>query len=109
MTSEQKPLKIAFLTSMDPQDKRAWSGILYHTAQALQKYCGEVISISPASMAGKTGGQTVRKKMRIMLKKYFAYSPIFSIGRKYFVCQYRILSARRFVKFARPQLLAQPF
>src|SRR5690349_2129649 len=97
MSDEKTRLKIAFLTPMDPQDRRAWSGILFHTYQALQKYCGDVVSLStPESHTHFK--RTLYKKLRLFVKKYSAYNPFFSIGRKYFVCNYRIASAKKFVK-----------
>ena len=35
-------LRIAFLASSDPTDKKSWSGILYYMLSALQKHCGNV-------------------------------------------------------------------
>jgi glycosyltransferase involved in cell wall biosynthesis len=39
--------KIAFLTSLDPTNKKSWSGILYNMANSLQKHCGDVHFIGP--------------------------------------------------------------
>lgn len=43
-------LRIAFLTSTDPRDRRAWSGLHYMLAQTLQKHVGEVTYLGPASL-----------------------------------------------------------
>ena len=42
MSEKNRPIKIAFLSMRDPRDRQQWSGLIYYTAQALQKYCGEV-------------------------------------------------------------------
>ena len=97
MSEEKSRLKIAFLTPMDPQDRRAWSGILFHTYQALQKYCGDVVSL-PTLESHAHFKRTLYKRLRLLVKKYSAYNPFFSIGRKYFVSNYRIASAKKFVK-----------
>ena len=101
-------MKIAFLTPMDPQDRRAWSGILFHTYQALQTYCGDVVSL-PTSESHANFKRKLYKKLRLLVKKYAAYNPFFSTGRKYFVCNYRIASARKFVKKVPAWLAANSF
>ncbi len=103
MNDDNKSIKIAFLTSTDPQDKRSWSGIFYHTAQALQRHCGEVIYMASTDTNKKSAGKTaLYKKLRNVLRK-------FSIARKYFVYNYRISIARKFAAFAAQKLLEHPF
>lgn len=109
MSEEPKRMRIAFLTPMDPQDKRAWSGTFYHAAQALQKYCGDVFYIDSTSPQEKPGRKAFYKKLRFLLKKYSTYNPFFSIGRKYFVCNYRISTAKKFAKVANPWLATNSF
>ena len=109
MDDEQRRIKIAFVTPMDPRDKRAWSGILFHTAQALQKFCGDVIYINQTTSDQHSGKKAFYKKMRFLLKKYAPYNPFFSIGRKYFVCNYRIYTAKKFSKMVNPWLAAREF
>lgn len=43
-------LRIAFLTSTDPRDRRAWSGLHYMLAQTLQKHAGDVTYLGPVSL-----------------------------------------------------------
>ena len=43
------PMKIAYVSSVDPRDRRSWSGAHYYIIQALQKHCGEVSCIGPLS------------------------------------------------------------
>jgi len=74
MGDERRRIKIAFVTPMDPQDKRAWSGILFHTAQALQKYCGDVSYIGQTTSNQKPGRKAFYKKMRFLVKKYSSYN-----------------------------------
>lgn len=109
MENEKKHLKIAFLTSMDPQDKRAWSGILFHTREALREHCGDVVDIGPTDVQEKPGKRAFLKKLRVFVKKNFAYAPFFALGRKYFVCNFRIATAKRFARSANPRLAAQSF
>jgi glycosyltransferase involved in cell wall biosynthesis len=40
-------LQIAFLTSMDARNKKAWSGISYYMAKALEKHCGNIHYLGP--------------------------------------------------------------
>ncbi len=102
MNDENKSIKIAFLTSIDPQDKRSWSGIFYHTAQALQRHCGEVIYMVSTDTKKSAGKTALYKRLRNVLRK-------FSIARKYFVYNYRVSIARKFAAFAAQKLLEHPF
>lgn len=104
--SEQR-LRIGFLSSLDPKDKRAWSGTFYYTSQALQKHCGEVMYINPKEEQ-PSETKAFYKKLRVFIKKKFAFSPLFSIGRKYFVCNYRIFTAKRSAKAANLRLQELP-
>ncbi|HLJ32759.1 MAG TPA: glycosyltransferase family 4 protein [Ktedonobacteraceae bacterium] len=106
MMSEQR-LRIGFLSALDPKDKRAWSGTFYYTSQALQQHCGEVIYINPKEEQ-PSEKKAFYKKLRVFVKKKFAFSPLFSIGRKYFVCNYRIFTAKRFAKSANRRLRELP-
>src|SRR6266436_5182955 len=99
MSEENKRLKIAFVTPMDLQEKRAsWSGTLFHTAQALQTYCGDVFHVSSSHSGDNQGKQDFYKKLRFLLKKYSAYNPF-----------YRIYTARKFVKAVNPWLASDTF
>src|SRR6266571_9285871 len=102
MNDENKSIKIAFLTSIDPQDKQSWSGIFYHTAQALQRHCGEVIYMVSTDTKKSAGKTALYKRLRNVLRK-------FSIARKYFVYNYRVSIARKFAAFAAQKLLEHPF
>jgi len=44
----QKRLRIGFLTSHDPADRRAWSGIIHYLAMSLERHAGEIVSLGPA-------------------------------------------------------------
>jgi glycosyltransferase involved in cell wall biosynthesis len=61
-------VKIAFLTRHDPHDRRSWSGILYYMRAALERHCGEVISVGPAGgtleLAGRAAGRILRSLFR---------------------------------------------
>lgn len=83
--------KIAFLTSIDPLDKRSWSGIFYQTAQALQKHCGDVIYIGPASSPEGKKEQGLSRLAKASLKK---------IARKYFVYDYHVMVAKNYARVA---------
>ena len=91
--------KIAFLTSIDPQDKRSWSGIFYQTAQALKRHCGEVVYCGPTSTTEKKRDQGLYKQPKLLLKKF---------ARKYFVYDYHIIQAQQSAHAAN-QLFAQEY
>jgi glycosyltransferase involved in cell wall biosynthesis len=45
-----KPLRIGYLTSIDAENKKSWSGIHYFISQSLQKHCGDVIFLGPKQL-----------------------------------------------------------
>ncbi len=66
----EKRLRVAFLTSLDPQDRRSWSGTIYHVARSLQKHCGDITYIGPIDCARqKTIGKIRNRVAEIFLKK----------------------------------------
>jgi len=44
---QNKGLKIAYITALDPKDKNAWSGTHNRISQTLQKCCGDLFYIGP--------------------------------------------------------------
>lgn len=45
-----KPLRIGFVTSTDPLDRRSWSGVHYSIFKALERNLGEVVALGPVPM-----------------------------------------------------------
>ena len=90
-------MKIAFLTSLDPQNKRSWSGIPYYIARSLQKHCGEVSYIghmyAPKEMFI---GNFVHRCSMLLFKKRFMYF-------------HGVLVAKRYAKIAAQRLAKQRF
>lgn len=76
-------MKIAFLTSFDPLDRRSWSGTVYHLVQALEKHCGEITYIGPMKVRQKAIGKIINKCSRLILKKGFEYNASFLVAKKY--------------------------
>src|SRR5581483_10679317 len=83
MHDAHKRIKIAFLTSFDPLDRRSWSGTVYYLAQALEKHCGEVSYIGPMKIREKMIGKIINKCSRLFLKKGFEYNASFLVAKKY--------------------------
>lgn len=77
--------KIAFLTSIDPLNKRSWSGIFYQVACSLQRHCGDVTYIGPVSGAEKRKELPLVSQVKLWLKK---------VVRRYFVYNYHIQVAK---------------
>ncbi len=96
MNDADKRLKIAFLTSFDPLDRRSWSGTVYHLAQALQKHCGELSYIGPMKIREKTIGKIINKCSLFLLKKSFVYNHSFLLARKYARVAAQRLAGRSF-------------
>lgn len=100
MSEENKRLKIALVTAIDAQDKRSWSGIFYYTAQALQKYCGDVYYIGPKHAPERVSNKAFSKQLQGLLKKLL---------RRYFVYDYHISVAKKFAKAANQKLAEHAF
>jgi glycosyltransferase involved in cell wall biosynthesis len=83
MNDMDKRLKIAFVTTLDPQNRRTWSGTIYYIAKALQKHCGEVTFIGPIRSWERTLGKILHKVSRLLLKKNFAYNASFLVAKKH--------------------------
>jgi len=83
MTEVQKRMKIAFLTSFDPLDRRSWSGTVYHLVRALEKHCEEISYIGPMKVRQKTIGKIINKCSRLILKRGFEYNASFLVAKKY--------------------------
>lgn len=45
-----RPLRIGFVTRLDPLDRRSWSGIYYSIFKALERNVGEVVALGPVPM-----------------------------------------------------------
>jgi hypothetical protein len=66
-----KPLKIAFLTSSDPRDRRSWSGTLHYMASALEQHCEEVVFLGPITTGReKTLRNWNRRSVHYLHKRY---------------------------------------
>jgi glycosyltransferase involved in cell wall biosynthesis len=88
---KEQSLRIAFITSIDAQDKGAWSGIFYCVAVTLQKYCGEVNFLGPSHTDENGVGKKLKRIFRDALKNAF---------RRYFVYDYHIMKARKYANRA---------
>jgi glycosyltransferase involved in cell wall biosynthesis len=68
-------LRIAYLTQLDPLDKRSWSGSLYYMGRALQQHCGDVTYLGPLRSYKPTFLTRVRAKIPFLLfRKRYSYS-----------------------------------
>ena len=50
MSLTPRPLRIGFITSLDPLDRRSWSGVYYSIFKALERNLGEVVALGPVPM-----------------------------------------------------------
>jgi glycosyltransferase involved in cell wall biosynthesis len=46
----QDPLRIGYITSADPRDRRSWSGIHFSIVSAVERNIGDVVPLGPVSM-----------------------------------------------------------
>ncbi|HCI79480.1 MAG TPA: hypothetical protein DHW02_07305 [Ktedonobacter sp.] len=91
-----KPLKIAFLTSFDPLDRRSWSGTVYYLAQSLQQHCGEVAFLGPMNIWEKYLGKVINQITLRLLKKRYSYNHSFLLAKKYAKVAKRKLAGHKY-------------
>lgn len=96
MQTGEKRLKIAVLTTLDPTDRRTWSGTNYYISQALQRQCGDVDYIGPIQSRERVLGKIIHKLSSFFLKKNFAYNASFLIAKKHSQVAARRLAGQAF-------------
>lgn len=76
--------KIAFLSTTDPRDKGAWSGIHYYMVQYLEKHCGNVEPLGHIAfpLSYYAGGAFSRFSRKTLNKRFDYYHSI-SIAKAY--------------------------
>lgn len=76
-------MRVVFLTTLDPHDKRSGSAILHHMLHALQRYCDEVICIGPMNVKEQLIGKMLKKSIQCVLHKTFPYYLSCLLAKKY--------------------------
>lgn len=76
-------LRIAFLTSNDPRDKKSWSGICYYMFQSLQNTGANVHPLGPVYNPLKPFGQVINKVSRNFLGKRYNYKHSLLYSKQY--------------------------
>lgn len=83
MDDMDKRLKIAFLTSENPKDKRSYSGSLYYMGKALEKHCGDVTYLEPVlSFERRYVARIMHEASKRLLKKNIAFDRLIFVAKK---------------------------
>jgi glycosyltransferase involved in cell wall biosynthesis len=96
MHDEERRLNIAFLTSEDPEDRASWSGLTYHMAQAMQKYCGNVTYLGPIVTLEKRIAMTISRSTRYYFKRNIVHERLLLVARKHSKVATQRLAGRSF-------------
>ena len=75
-------LRIAYLTTNDPKDRRSWSGTEYQMARALEKHCGEVFNVGPLPLFSAKVGKIIQRGLRLVTGKTYLNTHTISVSRK---------------------------
>ncbi len=75
-------LRIAYLTSNDPNDRRSWSGTHYYMARAVEKHCGDVTYIGPIKIPSMFVRKILRKAIHKVTGKTYLYTHTISLARR---------------------------
>ena len=80
-----KRLRIGFITSTDPLDRRSWSGVHYSIFKALERNMGEVVALGPVSMRWPfaLGDRLNRWLVRPLTGKRYQYGWSIAVARWY--------------------------
>jgi len=89
MTSA-KPLRIAYVSMVDPRNRRSWSGTLSAIATALGNECGEVVFIGPLPMRS----QRIRRAISLQLERTIGWNPRLDLSEGFMRRLGRIASRR---------------
>jgi glycosyltransferase involved in cell wall biosynthesis len=73
---DKTPLKIAFVSASNPEDKRLMSGSVYYMNRSLQKHCGNVYYIDPFNVLLKKFFQGFSYFTRFLFKKDYIFPSI---------------------------------
>ena len=77
-------LRIAFLTALNPLDKRSWSCSLYYMYQALQKHCGDVTCLGPLrDPEPSVLSRVVAKSSLVLFKRRFLHEKSLATARQW--------------------------
>jgi glycosyltransferase involved in cell wall biosynthesis len=95
LSTENNRIKIAFLTSGNPEDKRSWSGIDYYMSKSLQEHCGDVVYLGDITpVRSMLWGKLANRMSETLLHRHYSYLN-------------STLLARGYAKNAREKLAAQ--
>ena len=71
-TTHKRP-RIAYVTPLDPANKRSWSGTIYYMAQALERHCGDIVALGPVDI-GQFAGKVYSRVTHAIIGKRYDYS-----------------------------------
>jgi glycosyltransferase involved in cell wall biosynthesis len=83
MSMDNRRLKIAFLTAMDPRDKGlcSWTATMFYMGKMLEKYCGQVDYLGPIRTPEKRVGSLVGELIWRLFKKNYLFERSFFLAR----------------------------
>lgn len=65
-SSSGRRLRIGYLTTNDPHDRRSWSGTDYSMARTLQKHCGDVVPLGPLRPPEALAAKLIKRGFRLV-------------------------------------------
>lgn len=95
MTHTPRRLRIGYLTTYDPRDRRSWSGTYFSMARTLEKHCGEVIALGPLRPAEAIAGKVIKRAFR-------------AVGGPTFLDTHSMFLSRKLGRMARARLREHP-
>lgn len=102
-------LRIGFVTSTNPLDRRSWSGVHYSIYKALERNMGEVVALGPVAMRGPFafGDRLNRWLLKPLTKKRYQYSASLLVSKWYARVFERKLASAHFDLLVAPASFAE--
>ncbi len=76
-------LQIGFVTSIDPMDRRSWSGTYYFMVRALQRHCGDVHCLGPVGSLARKAGQALWVASWLLFRRNYLYTHSPLLAKRY--------------------------
>src|SRR5665213_116953 len=76
-------MRIAFLTAVDPNNRRSWSGTHFYSMRALERHCGTVSAVGPVDLKNRFALRIAARMIRALTGKRYDFARCPWVSRKY--------------------------
>jgi glycosyltransferase involved in cell wall biosynthesis len=95
-------MRIAYVTTTDPRDRRSWSGTVHYMARALERNVGEVVPLGPLWTPALPAMRIGAAGVHALTGRRFAYKHSVALAKRFAREAERLLARERFDLVAAP-------